>query len=116
MKRSLLGGVAVAACVMAGACTSSGGDATDPVGKKSAATKTTAAPPPSDVTVTGPVTGGRYGVMYNPTPAEILMDPDRAQALRAIAAFHSFRFFGLVFLVPGLVGPALPTGFATSAA
>ena len=43
-----------------------------------------------------------------------VMDP--AQAQRAIAALHSFRFFGLVFLLPGVVGPGLPSGFATYAA
>ena len=37
-------------------------------------------------------------------------------AHRAIATFHSFRFFGLVFLVPGVVGPALPQAFAAPAA
>jgi hypothetical protein len=37
-------------------------------------------------------------------------------ALRAIATLHSFRFFGLVFLLPGVVGPNLPEGFARSAA
>ncbi|HEX3765870.1 MAG TPA: hypothetical protein VHW23_44540 [Kofleriaceae bacterium] len=41
---------------------------------------------------------------------------DRIDAHRAIATLHSFRFFGLVFLVPGVVGPDLPAGFATSAA
>ena len=38
------------------------------------------------------------------------------QAQRAIATLHSFRFFGLVFILPGVVGPDLPAGFATSAA
>jgi hypothetical protein len=42
------------------------------------------------------------------------MDPVEAQ--RAIATLHSFRFFGLVFIVPGVVGPNLPAGFATFAA
>ena len=28
----------------------------------------------------------------------------------------SFRFFGLVFIIPGVVGPNLPTGFAAFAA
>jgi hypothetical protein len=42
------------------------------------------------------------------------MDPVEAQ--RAIATLHSFRFFGLVFLVPGVVGPDLPASFATFAA
>src|SRR5689334_23833120 len=44
-----------------------------------------------------------------------LMDPVAAQ--RAIATLHSFRFFGLVFILPGVVGPNLPmAGFATFAA
>src|SRR6266851_1482756 len=41
---------------------------------------------------------------------------DRVDAQRAIATLHSFRFFGLVFIVPGVVGPNLPAGFATFAA
>ncbi len=41
---------------------------------------------------------------------------DRVEAQRAIATLHSFRFFGLVFLIPGVVGPNLPTDFATFAA
>ena len=41
---------------------------------------------------------------------------DRFAAQRAIATLHSFRFFGLVFILPGIVGPALPAGFATFAA
>ena len=35
---------------------------------------------------------------------------DQAESLRAIATLHSFRFFGLVFIVPGVVGN-LPAGF-----
>jgi hypothetical protein len=42
------------------------------------------------------------------------MEP--ADAHRAIATLHSFRFFGLVFIVPGVVGHGLPPGFATVAA
>src|SRR6266702_8094090 len=42
------------------------------------------------------------------------MDPVAAQ--RAIATLHSFRFFGLVFLLPGVVSPNLPAGFAVFAA
>ncbi len=42
------------------------------------------------------------------------MDPVEAQ--RAIATLHSFRFFGLVFIVPGVVGANLPSGFAAFAA
>lgn len=41
---------------------------------------------------------------------------DRVDAQRAIATVHSFRFFGLVFLVPGVVGPNLPVDFAAFAA
>jgi hypothetical protein len=39
-----------------------------------------------------------------------------ADAHRAIATLHGFRFFGLVFIVPGVVGPDLPASFATFAA
>jgi hypothetical protein len=43
------------------------------------------------------------------------MEPVAAQ--RAIATLHSFRFFGLVFILPGVVGPNLPAaGFAAFAA
>jgi hypothetical protein len=41
---------------------------------------------------------------------------DQIEAQRAIATLHSFRFFGLVFLIPGVVGPNLPAGFAAFAA
>jgi hypothetical protein len=41
---------------------------------------------------------------------------DRVDAHRAIATLHSFRFFGLVFILPGVVGANLPTAFATFAA
>jgi hypothetical protein len=41
---------------------------------------------------------------------------DRIEAHRVIATLHSFRFFGLVFILPGVVGPNLPAGFATFAA
>lgn len=40
----------------------------------------------------------------------------RIEAQRAIATLHSFRFFGLVFILPGVVGPNLPNGFAEFAA
>jgi hypothetical protein len=40
---------------------------------------------------------------------------DRLEAQRAIATLHSFRFFGLVFILPGVVGN-LPAVFATFAA
>src|SRR5438034_3667126 len=41
---------------------------------------------------------------------------DAIEAQRAIATLHSFRFFGLVFILPGVVGPHLPADFATFAA
>ena len=41
---------------------------------------------------------------------------DQVQAQRAIATLHSFRFFGLVFLLPGVVSPGLPASFAAFAA
>jgi len=41
---------------------------------------------------------------------------DRLQVQRAIAVLHSFRFFGLAFIMPGVVGPGLPSGFAIPAA
>jgi hypothetical protein len=45
-----------------------------------------------------------------------LKSMDRVEAQRAIATLHSFRFFGLVFIVPGVVGANLPGGFAAFAA
>lgn len=44
-----------------------------------------------------------------------LVAMSRFDAHRAIATLHSFRFFGLVFILPGVVG-TLPPGFATFAA
>src|ERR1700722_2848401 len=41
---------------------------------------------------------------------------DTVEAHRATATFNSFRFFGLVFLLPGFVGANLPQGFAAPAA
>jgi len=41
---------------------------------------------------------------------------DRVEAHRAIATLHSFRFVGLVFIVPGVVGSQLPNSFAVFAA
>jgi hypothetical protein len=45
-----------------------------------------------------------------------LRSMDQVEAQRAIATLHSFRFFGLVFILPGITGPNLPIGFATFAA
>jgi hypothetical protein len=42
---------------------------------------------------------------------------DVVAAQSSIATLHSFRFFGLVFILPGVIGPNLPAaGFATFAA
>ena len=38
----------------------------------------------------------------------------RADALRPLLLLHAFRFVGLAFLVPGVVSPELPDGFARS--
>ncbi len=45
-----------------------------------------------------------------------LRSMERFEAHRAIATLHSFRFFGLVFILPGVVGPHLPSAFAAFAA
>lgn len=45
-----------------------------------------------------------------------LRSMERVRAQRVIATLHGFRFFGLVFLLPGVVGPHLPATFATDAA
>jgi hypothetical protein len=45
-----------------------------------------------------------------------LKSMDHVEAQRAIATLHSFRFFGLVFIVPGVVSPDIPQDFATVAA
>lgn len=45
-----------------------------------------------------------------------LKSMDGVEAHRAIATLHSFRFFGLAFIVPGVVGSHLPDGFAAFAA
>lgn len=41
---------------------------------------------------------------------------DHFEAQRAIATLHSFRFFGLVFILPGVVSPNLSADFAVFAA
>jgi hypothetical protein len=45
-----------------------------------------------------------------------LKSMERMEAQRAIATLHSFRFFGLVFILPGVVGAHLPASFAVFAA
>jgi hypothetical protein len=53
-----------------------------------------------------------FGVYVMPR----LKSMDLVAAQRAIATLHSFRFFGLVFILPGVVGPNLPASFATFSA
>jgi hypothetical protein len=45
-----------------------------------------------------------------------LTSMDRVGAHRVIATVHSFRFLGLVLILPGVVGPNLPAEFAVPAA
>ena len=45
-----------------------------------------------------------------------LKSMDQLEAQRVIATLHSFRFFGLVFILPGVVGPNLPADFTVFAA
>jgi hypothetical protein len=45
-----------------------------------------------------------------------LRSMDRVAAQRAIATLHSFRFFGLVFILPGVASANLPASFATFSA
>ncbi|HEX7689337.1 MAG TPA: hypothetical protein VF453_16615 [Burkholderiaceae bacterium] len=45
-----------------------------------------------------------------------LCDRPRADALRPLLVIHAFRFVGLSFLVPGVVGADLPQAFARGAA
>jgi hypothetical protein len=45
-----------------------------------------------------------------------LRDRSRPEALRPVLFLHAFRFVGLTFLVPGVVSPDLPGGFAEPAA
>jgi len=52
---------------------------------------------------------GTYGLPW-------LKSMDRIAAHRLIATLHSFRFFGLVFILPGVVGANLPADFAVFAA
>ncbi|HVH86043.1 MAG TPA: hypothetical protein VM912_04910 [Terriglobales bacterium] len=43
-----------------------------------------------------------------------LRSMDGLEAQRAIATLHSFRFFRLVFILPGVVGPKLPPALPPS--
>jgi hypothetical protein len=41
---------------------------------------------------------------------------EHVRAQRIIATFHSFRYVGLIFIVPGVVGSSIPPAFAAPAA
>src|SRR5260370_17083957 len=53
-----------------------------------------------------------FGVYVLP----MLRSMGQFEAHRAIATLHSFRFFGLVFVLPGVTGPHLPAAYTTFAA
>jgi hypothetical protein len=57
-----------------------------------------------------------WGVVTNCLILPKLRRRSRDEALRPLLMFHSFRFVGLSFLVPGVVSPDLPAAFAQSAA
>lgn len=61
----------------------------------------------------GFVVWGMIGARYI-WPA--LRGRSQAEALRPLLLLHAFRFVGLAFLVPGVVSPDLPDGFARPAA
>ncbi len=57
-----------------------------------------------------------WGVLLGGTLWPTLRARPRAEALRPVLFLHAFRFFGLAFLVPGVVSPALPAALAHPAA
>ena len=57
-----------------------------------------------------------WGVVTQQYIWPALRTQSRSDALRPILMFHSFRFVGLAFLVPGVVSPDLPLAFARPAA
>ena len=57
-----------------------------------------------------------WGLVFSAYLWPRLKAMDTVAAQRAIAALHAFRFFGLVFILPGFVGAGLPAGFGPFAA
>ena len=57
-----------------------------------------------------------WGLIFAAYARARLPSMERFDTLRIIAALHSFRFFGLAFILPGFVGSELPSSFATFAA
>jgi hypothetical protein len=72
VRRALAASI-VAVCLLAGAC-SSDGDSASPTTEPTESTTATTSVPPADVTVEGPISGGDYGVPYNPAPPSLLED------------------------------------------
>ncbi len=57
-----------------------------------------------------------WGVVTGSLILPALRRRGRNEALRPLLIFHSFRYVGLSFLVPGVVSANLPAAFAQSAA
>ena len=57
-----------------------------------------------------------WGVVAGSVIRPKLRCRQRSEALRPLLMFHSLRFVGLAFLVPGVVSPDLPAAFAEGAA
>jgi hypothetical protein len=57
-----------------------------------------------------------WGVVAGRYIWPVLRSQPRTNALRPLLLLHAFRFVGLVFLIPGVVSPDLPTAFARPAA
>ena len=73
--------------------------------------------PPQAIFLTQLVLGYvAWGLLFATYVLPRIGERRRFDVHRAIATFHSFRFFGLIFVLPGFVGPNLPVTFATFAA
>src|ERR1700760_848714 len=57
-----------------------------------------------------------WGLVYGAWIWPWLRGMERFKAQRVIAGLSAFRFFGLVFLLPGVVGQHVPATFATDTA
>jgi hypothetical protein len=57
-----------------------------------------------------------WGLCFGAYLLPWLKSMERVDAFRAMATLHSFRFFGLVFLLPGVTGSNLPASFSAFAA
>ncbi len=57
-----------------------------------------------------------YGLLAKWYLMPALNSVTRTQALKPLLFLHSFRYIGLVFIIPGVVSPELSSSFATPAA